>query len=194
MAANALATLHADPRYVVWLKKEPTRFLDTESPEYKNLFGGSVSAFRLANAVRANRYFHLLALVAGLAAGGTERLTYRHGTHALAWVLAKRLRAAIDSPVLIDQSKLKTELSKPFDDLRQTLWDKSHATERGPLSLFRNQTHLIPLLRDIAVEHYGLSSDPVLVYKNQQQKAGQLYPEELFAYLAAKAPQICNLS
>jgi hypothetical protein len=193
-AANALATLHADPRYVVWLKKEPTRFLDTESPEYKSLFGGSVSAFRLANAVRANRYFHLLTLVAGIVAGGTERLTYRHGSHALAWVLAKRLRVAIDSSVLIDESKLKTELSKPFDDLRQTLWDKSHATEKGPLSLFRNQTHLIPLLRDIAVEHYGLAADPVLVYKNQQQKAGQLYPEELFTYLAAKAPQIGNLA
>ncbi|HSW14312.1 MAG TPA: AIPR family protein, partial [Solimonas sp.] len=55
-AAQALAILTSDPRYVVWLKKEPAQLLDTTSDRYKLLFGPSVTGFQLANAVRINRY------------------------------------------------------------------------------------------------------------------------------------------
>jgi hypothetical protein len=65
---------------------------------------------------------------------------------------------------------------------------------KGPLALFRNQTDVIPLVESIAIDNYGLSTDPVVDHKKKQQKAGQPYPEDLFAYLVSKAPQIGNLS
>jgi hypothetical protein len=88
-------------------------------------------------------------------------------------------------------------LSAPFDQLRQTLWDVARPVtmySKGPLALFRNQTDVLPLLRDVMVTYYGLDTDTVLVHKRQAYKPGQLYPEDLFAYLVSKAPQIGNLT
>ena len=78
--------LQQDPRYVVWLKKEPTRLLDTSADQYKGLFGKNVTAFQLVNAVRFNRCVQKWMEAAALAASGQERLVYRHGTYAVAWV------------------------------------------------------------------------------------------------------------
>lgn len=195
-AAQALALLQSDPRFIVWLKKEPSRLLDTDSDQYKGLFTSSLTAFTLANAVRVNRYLQGRASSEALHANGQERLAYRHGNHALAWVFAKRLRKAISDAALVDESKLKSELSAPFDHLRQVHLDQTKAATlfKGPLSLFRNQADVVPLVQRISIEHYGLATDPVVDHKRTQQRAGQTYPEELFAYLAAKAPQIGNLA
>lgn len=195
-AAQALAMLQADPRYVVWLKKEPAQLLDTASATYKALFSPAVTAFQLANAVRLNRYIQNRMAVEAKSGSGPERLTYKHGGYALAWVMAKRLSNAINGTALIDNAKVAAALSAPFDQLRQTLWDVARPVtmySKGPLALFRNQTDVLPLLRDVMVTHYGLDTDPVLVHKRQAHKPGQLYPEELFAYLVSKAPQIGNL-
>jgi hypothetical protein len=195
-AVQALALLYGDPRYAVWLKKEPTRFFDTGSDQYKSLFSPRLTAFQLVNAVRLNRYIQRRVVTEVSGASGQERLAYKHGNYALAWVFAKRIRSAIDSAALIDQTRLETNLSAPFDQLRQTHWDKTRVATRvkGPLAIFRNQTDLVPLLELIASDHYGLSTDPVLNYKRQQQHRGEPFPEALFEYLVSKAPQITNLT
>ena len=191
-AAQALAMLQPDPRFVVWLKKEPAQLLDTTSVHYKALFSPNISAFQLANAIRLNRF--LQKRMAAEAAGSyyQERLTYKHGGYALAWVMAKRLREVINGAKLIDTAKLKTELSLPFDQLRQTLYDEAKKDFRGPLALFRNQTAAIPLLERVMIAHFSLNADPVVAHKKMVSTAGQNYPVDLFGYLVSKAPQIGN--
>jgi hypothetical protein len=202
-AAQALAMLQADPRYVVWLKKDAGQLLDTASDVYKTLFNPAVTPFQLANAVRLNRYIQGRAMVESKGAG-LERLTYKHGAHALAWAMAKRLRTVINSAALIDEKKLKAELSAPFDELRQALWDTTRTTilitagppvlyTKGPLALFRNQGDVTGLLERLLINHFALDADPALPHKKSSFKPGQPYPIDLFAYLVSKAPQIGNL-
>ena len=50
--------LHPDPRYAVWLKKEPGVLLDTSKGQYKEIFSKGLTGLRLANAVRVNGYAH----------------------------------------------------------------------------------------------------------------------------------------
>jgi hypothetical protein len=193
-AAQALALFHEDPRYVVWLKKEFPRLLDTDAAQYKNLFNASVTAFQLANAVRFSRYAFSRMAIETIAAHGSERLTYKHGNFAFAWILARRVKAERNSVKLFDQSKLESSLSAPADQLRQTLWNKIQPSLaiKGPLSLFKNQTDVIPLLKTIIVEYFGLTADTVIPQKHQ--KAGDAYPKDLFDYIDSKAPQIGNLT
>lgn len=203
-AAQALAMLQGDPRYVRWLKKEPAQLLDTMSEQYKALFTTTVTAYQLANAVLLNRYIQNRVATEVLGASGQERLAYKHGGYALAWVIAKRARDAINSAVQLDDARVKASLSKPFDQLRQILWDATMSSTlltagpptiylKGPLALFRNQTDVLPLLERVLIADYGLAADPVLEHKKKLYKTGQPYPQELFAYLVSKAPQIENL-
>lgn len=204
-AAQALAMLQPDPRFVVWLKKEPAQLLATTSAQYKALFAPTVTAFQLANAVRLNRYIQNRMATEAKETSGQERLAYKHGGYVLAWVMTKRAVNAIKSATLLDVAKINTGLSGPFDQLRQTLWDATHAATlftpdppatyaMGPLALFRNQTHVVPLLQEVLIAHYGLSADPVLEHKKKLYKTGQPYPVDLFEYLVSKAPQIGNLT
>jgi hypothetical protein len=195
-AAQALALSQDDPRYAVWLKKEPARLLDTTSDQYKALFNSTRTAFELVNAVLLNRFTQNRLATEILAAGGQQRLTYKHGSYVLSWILAKRLRTAISSPAVIDETKLKAALSLPFDGLRNTIWTKTQPLigNKGPLALFRNQTDTIPLLEEVSIEHYRLTADPVVAIKKRQQKMDEPYPEGLFTYLVLKAPQIGNLT
>lgn len=203
-AAPALALLESDPRYVIWLKKEPAQLLNTKSEQYKALFNHSLTAFKLINAVRFNKYVQNRMLTEAREADGQERLAYRHGNHALAWVLAKRVKSLFTSSALADDAKLRTELSVPFDELRLKLLNKIHIAtlylpgppavyDPGPLSFFRNQTRIIPFLQDLLIEYYNLAADPVIEHKRKQQQMGQPYPEDLFNYIISKAPQIGNL-
>lgn len=193
-AAQALAMLQPDPRYVVWLKKEPAQLLDTTSAQYKNLFTSTLTAFQLANAVRLNRFIQKRMATEAAATYYQERLTYKHGGYALAWVMAKRLNNVINGTSVIDTLKLQTELSAPFDQLRQTLYDEAKKDFRGPLALFRNQTAAIPLLERVMITHFLLNSDPVVGHKKMVNAAGQYYPVDLFTYLVSKAPQIGNVT
>ena len=191
-AAQALALLQTDPRYVVWLKKEPARLLDTASEQYKAIFNSLVTPFQLVNAVLFYRYIQRRMANETLATYGLQRLTYKHGNYALGWVLAKRLRTTIQSNAVIDRDKLKTSLSGSFDVLRNTLWNKTQPATRlkGPLALFRNQTDTIPVLREVLITNYDLVTDPVVAIKQAQHRAGEAYPEALFDYITSKAPQI----
>lgn len=204
-AAQALAMLQPDPRFVVWLKKEPAQLLDTTSVQYKALFNPSVTAFQLANSVRLNRYIQNRMATEARSVSGQERLAYKHGSYVLAWAMAKRLSKAITGSALLNDAKLKDALSAPFDQLRQALWDATHKATlfsagppimyaKGPLALFRNQTDVMPLVQEILIAHYGLSADPALEHKKALYKTGQPYPMDLFEYLVSKAPQIGNLA
>jgi hypothetical protein len=195
-AAQALSMLQVDPRYVVWVKKEPTRLLDTNTDQYKALFSPGLTAFQLANSVFLNRYIQKRMSAEALHASGLERLVYKHGNFAVAWVLSKRIKTEVNSAALLDDKKLKTSLSAPFDQLRQAQLNQTvpRTMDRGPLSLFRNQTCTLPLLGDVLIEHYGLTADPVVGHKRGQQRTGQPYPKDLFDYLISRAPQIRNLT
>ncbi|MEX2374288.1 MAG: AIPR family protein [Dehalococcoidia bacterium] len=192
-AAHALALLQSDPRFVIWLKKEPGRLLDTASDQYKALFNPHVTAFQLVNAVRFNRYIQTrTATEARGVTTGPERLTYKHGNHGLAWMLAKRLRKAISRAEPIDDARLQSALSVPFDAARHALWTHTQAQLgfKGPLALFRSQTDVVPLLQGLAIEQYGLAADPAVVALRAQSAAGEPYPIKLFDYLTSHAPQI----
>lgn len=196
-AAQALALLQSDPRYVVWLKKEPAQLLDTESAAYQNLFGGSLTGIQLANAVRALRYIQQRMVTEAIVASGLERLTYKHGVYALGFILAKRIKQVIISANLIDEAKLRTELGAPFDAARQTLWGavQPKTLLKGPLAIFRNQTDAIPLLRDAMITHYGLGADPAIAPLQAKVVLTDPYPQKaLFDYLSVKAPQIGNIT
>lgn len=195
-AAQALALLQPDPRYVVWLKKEPAQLLDTESTAYQNLFRAGLTGIELANAVRALRYVQSRMLVEAVAANGPERLTYKHGAYALGFILVKRIRQVIAGAALIDETKLKAELGAPFDAARQSLWGtvQPKTALKGPLAIFRNQTDAVPLLRDAMIAHYGLAADPAIAPLQAKVTAGEPYPQKaLFDFLSAKAPQIGNI-
>jgi len=197
-AAQALALFHPDPRFVIWLKKEPSRLLDMNTEQYKVLFSATLSAIKLANAVRFLRYVQLRMITEVRAASGQERLTYKHGNHAIGWVLAKQVANECHGAKLFDESKLRDGIGVAFDQLRQTVWavtgNRISITFKGPLALYRNQTETIPLLESIIIQQYNLGADPVVAIKKKQQTIGQAYPKDLFEYLIAKAPQIGNLS
>jgi hypothetical protein len=194
-ATQALALFKNDPRYVVWLKKEPARLLDTGTDQYKELFPSTLSAIQLANAVRFLRYVQSRTTVEGRGVG-PERLSYRHGSHAIGWVLAKRIIKEQQGAKLLDSAKLKNILVVPFDELRQIHWTETQKRLhlKGPLALFRNQSDAIPLLENILTSYYGLEADPVLGHKRSHYIPGIPYPKALFDYLILKAPQIGNLS
>jgi hypothetical protein len=196
-AAQALALLQPDPRYVVWLKKEPAQLLDTESSAYQNLFGGGLTGIQLANAVRTLRYIQRRMITEAAAANGLERLTYKHGGYAVGFIVAKRVKQVILGAKLIDEAKLSTELSAPFDVARQTLWSmvEPKTVSKGPLAIFRNQTDAVPILRDAMIAHYGLAADPAIAPLQAKEAPTDLYPQKaLFDYLSVKAPQIGNIT
>jgi hypothetical protein len=189
-AAQALALLNHDPRFIVWLKKEPSSLLDTTKYQYQELFPGGLTGLKLVNAVRVNRYIQSRMRDEASRARNVDRLVCLHGNYADAWILSKRLQKAIDGRTLIEDAKLRTELSRPFDDLRQTLQDQTRRCIRGPLAVFRNQGEALPVLIDVAVLHYGLTTDPAVQHKRRQQRSNQAYPVDLFDYVVSKAPQI----
>ena len=196
-AAHGLALLQPDPRYVALLKKEPAQLLDTESWAYQNLFSPNLTGIELANAVLALRYVQSRMLTETAAALGVERLAYKHGGYALGFMLVKRIRKAISGTAVIDNAKLKTELGAPFDACRQALWEavEPKTAFRGPLAMFRGQTFVVPLLRDVMIQHYGLATDPAIAPLRAKVTVGEPYPQKaLFDYLSAKAPQIGNLT
>jgi hypothetical protein len=192
-AAHALALTVRNPRYAVFPKKEPGRLLDTEGTPYKVMFNADLSAIKLINAVRFFRYLQSRMATEAKGLKGPEGLTYKHGVYAVGFVLAKQLRDAIGGTALIDPDKLRTEMSVPFDAVRAAVWDqvekRVNAFGPGPLAQFRNLGETIPLLQKVMIGHFGLTQDPAI-------PALKTKPDnnELFKYLASKAPQIANVT
>lgn len=194
-AVHALALFHRDPRYILWLKNEPSSLLDIVSDRYKALITPQTSAFQVVNAVRFAR--HVNGLMSVQAQGtGPEILTYRHGAPALGWVLAKRLSHEQSGTKLFKTANIASVLSVPFDELRQTLWEKTDLN-RGvstPLVIYRNQTRTLPIVEQVVLANYQLTADPVVPIKRaERSNRKEAYPEELFHYMISKAPQIGGL-
>ncbi|MCY7272460.1 MAG: AIPR family protein [Phormidesmis sp. CAN_BIN44] len=203
-AALALALFQPDPRYVVWLR-EPGRLLDINSEQYKQLFSPQLTVQMLINAVRLNRYVSQRIMQESGGASGQERLAYKHGNYALGWILAKRVKKEAEGVKLFDNEKLQSTLSVPFDQLRQTHWNKTQSFTgysqgppatftKGSLALFRNQTDVISFLETVLIENFGLLEDSIIAQKRSQQGDGQPYPKNLFDYIISKAPQISGLT
>ena len=194
-AAHALALFHPDPRYVVWLKNEPSSLLDTSSERYAKLFNPQLTAFQLVNAVRFYR-FVMDRMTRESWGYGQEKLTYKHGSFAFGWLLAKQVRTERDAAKLFDPAKLKTQLSAQADLLRQVLWSKTQLALGGksPIQIFRSQNHVVPLLSAALIGHYGLAADPAVIAKQGRQQYDQPYQKDLFDYLISKAPQITDLA
>lgn len=197
-AAQALAVVNRDPRFPVYLKKEPGQLLLVEGATYKALFTPSLTAIRLLNAVRFFRYVQAqIAIQERAAAGaGYERLAYKHGGYALGFILGKRIESVLAGASPIDPAKLAGALSQPFDEARQAFWDavsaRVQSAYKGPLAIMRNVGEALPVLRSAMISHYGLATDPALGHK--QPKIGEPYNVSLFEYLASKAPQIGGLT
>lgn len=193
-AVPALALLHPDPRYAVWLKKEPGNLYQTKSEQYKGLFPSSLSIQTLINAVTFYRYMQAqMVIQANGATTSLERLTYKHGVFALGWVLSKRIRKHIFASNLINLTDLETAMSRPFDEARNRLYNliqEQYNAGRGPLAVYRNQTHAIPVIQKLMLEDYALTNDQAIPHKRSQHEANDPYPVALFDYMAQKAPEI----
>jgi hypothetical protein len=197
-AAQALAMLQVDPRFPVYLKKEPGQLLLVEGAPYKALFTSDLTAYRLVNAVIFSRYVNvrMVAEAAGRSAG-YEKLTYKHGAFALGFVLAKQLESTMASASIIDAAKLENQLSVPFDNARQSLWDamQKRSSYKGPLAILRNLGDALPVLKETMIAHYGLAADPAIAPLQAKVTPGEQYPQKaLFDFLSAKAPQIGNIT
>lgn len=193
-AVQALAVLEPDPRYAVWLKKQPSVFIDTASEPYQQIFGQSLSAYRLANAVTVYRYIRSQVQAQVRSSSSYEKAAYKHGEFAIAFVFAKTLREAIESHSLIDMAKLRVAAGPTFDNARQAHWDvMSGVNWPGALAVFRNQTHALPVLRKYMTKYYQLKDDALRKQIAQKSVFGQTHQVDLFNYLAAKAPQIANV-
>lgn len=197
-AAQALAMAQPDPRFPVYLKKEPGQLLLVEGASYKALFPSSLTAYRLLNAVLFSRYVHgrMVTEAAGRGAG-YEKLTYKHGAFTLGFVLAKRIESVLAGGAIIEEKKLESQLSLPFDQARQSLWNavSKRTPYKGPLAILRNLSDALPVLKDTMIEHYILAADPAIPSLQSKTTVGEPYPQKaLFDYLAAKAPQIGNLT
>ena len=194
-AAQALALTLPDPHVVVMLKRQPGELLTVGSDTYKMVFGSKTKALYLLNSVLASRHLQFQMSVNAVTAYWQERLTYKHGTLAFSFVMMKRLRDAIRANVRIDDAKMQTALSKPMDDLRQTLWEvvQPMTTHKGPLAIMRNQTDVPGVLDKIMTAHFDLTAD-VNLPKKRDRATTPAGIQSLFKYLAEKAPQIGGLS
>ncbi|WP_166300652.1 AIPR family protein [Bradyrhizobium sp. 2S1] len=197
-AAQALAMVQADPRFPVYLKKEPGQLLLVEGTPYRALFTSDLTAYRLANAVLFSRYVNARMVVeaAGKSAG-PEKLAYKHGTFALGFVLAKSLEGVMAGASIIEVAKLESQLSIPFDGARQSFWDamQKRTPYKGPLAILRNLGDALPVLKDTMMAHYGLGADPAIAPLQAKVTAGEPYPQKaLFDFLSAKAPQIRDIT
>ncbi|MEO9298773.1 AIPR family protein [Devosia alba] len=194
-AAQALALTLPDPRVVVMLKRQPGELLTVGSDTYKLVFGSKTKALSLLNAVITSRHLQLGMSVNVVSTAGSERLTYKHGSYAYSFVMMKCLHDALRTNVRIDEAKMQVALSKPMDDLRQTLWDvvQPMTLYKGPLAIMRNQTDVPKVLDDIMTKHFDLAAD-VNLPKKRDKATTPAGIQSLFKYLAEKAPQIGGLS
>lgn len=194
-ALRALATLHDDPRYPVWLKSEPARLSNPDGTEYQRLFDAQLTGAALINAVLCSRVIRDLLLSSELRAPSRsqERLVYRHGVHAITAVLMKRLRTKIRAPVPMDPATLPALVSLPFDELRQQAFEtaRGRLIGEGPLAYFRNQSNVSTFMAELMATNYGRAADPELAAIRHVAGTAEAYPRKrLFDYLSPRAPQI----
>lgn len=196
-AAFALSMLQPDPRLPVMAKRNAASMQKVGQYPYSTIFTPALSALELRNAVIAFRY--ITARMNEEAAGAPtdqERLTYRHGAYAVAFVMMKRLRGQIAGHPPLALPRLVAAVGPELDNLRQAVWAQTQplSVGRSPLNVFKTQADVSDIIRLSMTEHYGLQNNPALPPLIALDIGGQPYPEQLFSYISAQAPQIGNLA
>lgn len=194
-ALRALASLQNDPRYAVWLKTEPARLANPDSPEYQTLFTAALTGATLVNAVLCHRAIRALVVdyEQNAPKRSQERLIYRHGVHVITTAIMKRLRNRIGVAAVMDPATIPALISQPLDQLRQQAFDlgRQRLNVEGPLAYFRNQGNVASFLADLMEAHFALTTDPAIAPLRNIQNAADAYPRKrLLEYLAERAVQL----
>ena len=189
-AAQSLPALQKDFRLAVLLKRKPIQLLDRDSEEYRFLFGSSVTAFQLVNAVRFNRYVQKqMTNAANSAADERERSIYRNGNYIVAWILAKRIINDINAATLIDETQFGAKLGGYFDELRQLLSEEVSGIlpeNMSPANFFKNQAFVNSLMRTMLNKYLNLNIDA----NEPLRRIEERNPDRFIEHLATLAPQI----
>lgn len=196
-AAFALAMLRPDPRLPVMAKRNASSLQKVGHYPYSEIFTPALTAFELRNAVLAFRYIASRMNEEAAGAGNEqERLTYRHGAYAAAFVMMKRLRVAITGDPALHPQRLIATVGPELDNLRQTLWAETQplTVGRNPLNLFKTQADVSSVIRAMMTVHYGLQNNPALPPLLALPIGNDPYPVALFNFLSTQAPQIGNLA
>ncbi|OCC22367.1 hypothetical protein MB02_17185 [Croceicoccus estronivorus] len=196
-AAFALAMLPPDPRLPVMAKRNAASLQKVGHYPYSDIFTPALTAFAVRNAVLAFRY--LATRMSEEVAGATtemERLTYRHGAYAVAFVMMKRMRDAIAGVPPLDSQKIAAAVGAELDTLRQQLWSETQplTATRNPRNLFKTQADVSAIIRSMMTAHYGLQNNPALPPLLALPIGNDAYPLRLFGFLATQAPQIGDLA
>lgn len=195
-AVQALALSAGDPRYPIWLKKEPNTIYNTDGSRYKVLFPDSISGVYLINATLIDRIVASFLTSNINSTTGIRRLIYKHGQFVLAWVFMKQCRLFLNCGNVLDEVAVTRALSAPFDEMRELFHDETfelvgYQGQPGPLAFFKNLTRALPHTRSFMVKAFGLDQDPVVGIKLSQQDPPDSYPNAAaFDYITSKAPQI----
>lgn len=195
--AFALAMLQPDPRLPVMAKRNAASIQKVGQYPYSSMFTPALTAFSVRNAVLAFRYIATRMSEESVGAGTEmERLTYRHGAYAIAFVMMKRLRDAITADPALDLQKLAAAVGPELDNLRQTLWAETQplTAQRNPRNLFKTQADVVAIIRSMMTAHYGLQNNPALPPLLALPLGNDAYPVRLFGFLSTRAPQIGNLA
>jgi hypothetical protein len=196
-AAYALTMLLPDPRIPVMAKRSASGLVTVGEYPYNQIFTPTLTAYAVQNAVEVYNYvMRRMDHEAQGAADQLERLTYRHGGYALAFILMKRLHTAINGQQAIDPAKLAKEAGPHLDAIRQKLLDviKPLANNVGPLAALRSQSHVNDIIRLVMIDDFLLDADKAIAPLMALDTSKEFYPERLFRYLASKAPQIGNVA
>ncbi len=196
-AAFALTMLPPDPRLPVMAKRNAASIQKVGHYPYSSIFTPALTAFSVRNAVLAYRYIATrMSEEAAGAVNEMERLTYRHGAYAVAFVMMKRLRDAIAAEPALDPQKLAATVGPELDILRQTLWAETQPlkAQRNPRNLFKTQADVSAIIRSMMTVHYGLQNNPALPPLLALPLGNDAYPVRLFRFLSTQAPQIGNLA
>ena len=196
-AAFALSMLPPDPRLPVMAKRNAASLQKVGQYPYATNFTPALSSLVLLNAVLAFRY--IAARMIQEAAGAQteqERLTYRHGSYSVAFVMMKRLRQQIEGQLVLNPQRLAAAVGPELDNLRQILWAQTQPVSAGrnPLNVFKTQADVSGIIRLTMTDHYNLQADAALPPLIALDTGDEPYPQRLFTYLSTRAPQIGNLT
>ena len=157
-AATALASISGKPGTCVILLREPSRFTNPATDEYKEIFGGELSGRKLANTFRLYAAVKSVIEANEKSTSGREKLIYRHGRHALTWLVLRANRQLLNREDVMSASDAERGISESLDSWRQKFVDESTKAlddaNIGPLAFFRSLTNTQPFvihLRDEGV-------------------------------------------
>ncbi len=186
---KALACLDKDIRFPARLKSEPSQFSNMESDTYKELFTDDLSGSKAVNAFICFQAIRNLLNAADQSSPSPERLVYRHCTYALASILMKRLKNKIKGDDVLNANQVRTFISSPFDDLRQSFADQYSFTS-APHAFFKRIHDTSRLIQKVAIIEQGLAEDTTVQALQARIQPNDPHNQALTNYLAGKAEQL----